>query len=161
MSPRSCLLAGALLGGTGVILGAFGAHGIGGYLVSARGAEEPRVVAGETVAAPAYHLRNWNTAADYQFTHALALLAVGLLGVARPSASGGAAKTAGVCFAAGTVVFSGSLYALGLTGAKWLGAVAPLGGTLLIVGWFALAWVVLPVRRSSTPSGARSGTRTE
>ena len=146
MSPRSWLLTGALLGGTGVMIGAFGAHGIGEYLVEHRGSEEPRVVAGEMVAAPAYHLRNWETAADYQFTHALALLAVGLLGLAVPDRSG-ATNTAGWCFLAGTLLFSGSLYALGLTGATWLGAVAPLGGTLLIVGWFTLAWAAWRTRR--------------
>ena len=67
----------------------------------------------------------WRTAVSYQMWHALALL------VATPRA--------GLCFLAGTVIFSGTVYALALGAPRWLGAVTPLGGLLLLAGWLALA----------------------
>jgi len=73
----------------------------------------------------------------YQMYHALALLAVGSVAGRLPA---GAVAAAGWLFVAGTVLFSGSLYALALTGHRWLGAVTPLGGAAFLAGWAALAW---------------------
>lgn len=102
----------------GVAAGAFGAHALRARLD-----------------APA--LAVWETAARYQLFHALALLAVALA-ASRWPAPGWVA--AGWLFVAGTVVFSGSLYLLVLTGTRWLGAVTPLGGLCLLAGWAVLAW---------------------
>lgn len=77
----------------------------------------------------------WETAARYHMYHALALLGVALAAARWPA--GGWAASAWL-FAAGIVVFSGSLYLLALTGARWLGAVTPLGGLCLLAGWIAL-----------------------
>jgi uncharacterized membrane protein YgdD (TMEM256/DUF423 family) len=73
--------------------------------------------------------------ARYQLVHALALVAVGALAERRSSR---ALRVAGLCFAAGVVLFSGSLYALAFTGARAWGAVAPFGGALWLVAWAAL-----------------------
>lgn len=115
----SWLAVGSVLGGLGVALGAFGAHAL-----------RARV--------PAERLAVWQTATEYHLVHALALVAVGLLLRGAPSAAG--AQAAGVSFSAGIVLFSGSLYLLVLTGQRWLGAITPLGGLLLILGWALLAW---------------------
>jgi uncharacterized membrane protein YgdD (TMEM256/DUF423 family) len=72
--------------------------------------------------------------------HALALMVVGLLATSR-SYSGKGLSVAGWAFAIGTVLFSGSLYGLALSGIRWLGAVTPLGGVAFLVGWLALAFV--------------------
>ncbi len=98
------------LGATAVALGAFGAHGL-----KERFALLPEAAGW------------WQTATFYLLTHALA---VGAL-------RGGAA---GRLWTAGAVVFSGTLYALALGAPRWLGAVTPLGGSLLIAGWVMLAW---------------------
>jgi uncharacterized membrane protein YgdD (TMEM256/DUF423 family) len=75
--------------------------------------------------------------ARYHMYHALGLLAAAWAVARWP---GGAAVTAGWLFVAGTVIFSGSLYLLSLTGQRWLGAVTPLGGLAFVLGWGALAW---------------------
>jgi uncharacterized membrane protein YgdD (TMEM256/DUF423 family) len=105
------VLAGSISGLLGVVTGAFGAHAISGRI-----SEKAFAV--------------YQTAAQYQMYHALALLAVGIW--ARSDA-------AGWCFLLGTVVFSGSLYALALTDVKILGAITPIGGVLFIMGWAAFA----------------------
>lgn len=116
--------AGAVLGAVGVAMGAFGAHAL-------RSRVEAR------------QLEIWDTAARYQLWHALALVLVGLW-VARDAVP--AARLAGGAFLAGTLIFSGSLYLLVLTGKTWLGAITPIGGVLLIVGWVALAVAMWPAR---------------
>ena len=78
----------------------------------------------------------FETGARYQMYHALALFAVAWAATRWP---GTPVRTAGWLFVAGTVLFSGSLYLLALTGVRWLGAVTPLGGVLLLGGWLALA----------------------
>jgi uncharacterized membrane protein YgdD (TMEM256/DUF423 family) len=118
MNGRVCIVAGAVLGGAAVALGAFGAHGLEGFLVERN------------------QVANFETAVRYQMYHALALVLIGILGESRPSA---ALRVAGWCFGVGVVVFSGALYGIALTRVSQLGMVAPLGGTLLIVGWVALA----------------------
>jgi uncharacterized membrane protein YgdD (TMEM256/DUF423 family) len=104
-----------------VAAGAFGAHALRDRLAADR-------------------LAVFETAARYQMYHALALLAAGWAVGRWP---GGAAVAAGWLFVAGTLVFSGSLYLLTLTGARWLGAITPLGGLAFILGWAALAWAAL------------------
>jgi uncharacterized membrane protein YgdD (TMEM256/DUF423 family) len=108
---------GCMFGLTGVAAGAFGAHALRSRL-------------------PADLLAVFETGARYQMYHALALLAVAL--VASRAASG-AATAAGWLFTAGIVVFSGSLYALALSGVRVLGAITPLGGACFLAGWVALA----------------------
>lgn len=113
---------GALSGLLAVALGAFGAHAL-------RSRVEPAL------------LTTFETGVRYHMYHALALLAVGLAAAQWPQSSG--PILAGWLFVAGTVVFSGSLYALALTGVRWLGAITPLGGVALIAGWAVLvitAW---------------------
>ena len=112
------LILGALNGALAVGLGAFGAHGL-----------KNRV--DENL------LATWATASDYHFYHALALLLTGMLAKILQTTS---VITAGWVLFAGMLVFSGSLYILVLSGQKWLGAITPLGGTALIVGWLMLAW---------------------
>lgn len=119
MTSTATLRLAAILGALGVGLGAFGAHGLSSRL-TAMG-----------------HASTWETAARYHLLHALALLAVGLWQQQRPGVF--ALSWAVRCFGAGVTLFSGSLYALSLTGARWLGPVTPLGGGLLIVGWLLLA----------------------
>ena len=116
MSPRWFVI-GAIAGASGVVLGAFGAHGL-----------KARV--GPDL------LEIWETAARYQILHALALLATAWASERWP---GGASTAAGWLFLLGIVVFSGSLYTLVLSGVRALGAVTPLGGLCFIAGWLALA----------------------
>lgn len=125
MGAQVWLAAGAIAGALGVILGAFGAHALRGRL-------------SETAIA------TWQTAVAYQFTHALALLAVGIL-LRQGGASARALLVAGAAFCLGTVLFSGSLYGLALGGPRWLGPVTPLGGAAFIAGWVALLVAVLRV----------------
>lgn len=84
-------------------------------------------------------LGTFEVGARYQMYHALALVAVAWAGARWP---GGAVTAAGWLFVAGTVVFSGSLYLLSLTGQRWLGAITPLGGAAFLLGWLLLAWGV-------------------
>lgn len=116
------LVLGALAGAAGVALGAFGAHAL-----KARLAPDQLAV--------------WQTAVQYHFWHALALVAIGIvIAVALPGST--TLRWAGWLMVAGLVLFSGSLYVLVLSGARWLGAVTPLGGTAWIVAWLLLAWAV-------------------
>lgn len=77
--------------------------------------------------------------ARYHMYHALALLAVAWAASRWP---GPAVSASGYLFLAGTLLFSGSLYALSLTGVRWMGAVAPFGGLAFLAGWACLAWGV-------------------
>ena len=88
-------------------------------------------------------LQVFQTAVTYQMYHALALIGVGIL-LARFSIDGSPWLTAaGWLFVAGSILFSGSLYALALSGTSWLGAITPLGGVAFLLGWLALAIGVL------------------
>lgn len=113
----------------GVAAGAFGAHALEARL-------DPRM------------LEVFETAARYQMYHALALLFVAIAVERWP---GVLARASGWSFVAGTVVFCGSLYVLALTGARWLGAVTPLGGVCFLAGWTCLA---LAARRGAATSRA-------
>ncbi len=120
-AARLFLLFGAGYGLLGVAFGAFGAHALRTRL-------SPDLLA-------VFH-----TGVEYQFYHAFALLAVGVLLLVKPVP---ALPVAGWCFALGVLLFSGSLYALALSGTRWLGAITPLGGLLFLIGWGALFWAVL------------------
>ena len=108
----------SLSGMLAVVLGAFGAHGLRGKLDD-------------------YAMGVFETAVQYHFYHALALLAVGIIALSQPQTT--LLKSSGWLFLLGTVIFSGSLYILAITGTKWLGAVTPVGGLAFIGGWACLA----------------------
>lgn len=112
---------GALFGGLGVAAGAFGAHALRARL-------DPRM------------LEVFETGVRYQMFHALALLAAAWLWQQTHST---AAQVAGWAFVCGILLFSGSLYALALTGVRGLGAITPIGGVAFIIGWAALAMAAL------------------
>lgn len=112
---------GALAAGIGVALGAFGAHGLKGRV-------------------EADMLAVFETGVRYHLVHALGLVAVAW---AAERWGGGWVSFAGSAFVFGILVFSGSLYLLALTGARWLGAITPLGGLAFIVGWAALGIAAL------------------
>ncbi|MEX0718250.1 MAG: DUF423 domain-containing protein [Planctomycetaceae bacterium] len=144
MFARHGLWIAAVLGGLAVALGAFAAHGLESHLAR-KYADQTRTRAGEEMPAARKYLGDFETAARYQMHHALALLAVGLLAQLRPNRS---LEAAGWAFFLGIVLFSGSLYAVVLTGATWWGMIAPIGGTLLVVGWVALAVATCSCRAS-------------
>lgn len=104
-----------------VALGAFGAHGLRGFLASV--SDGPQ------------RLAWWQTAAQYHLAHALAL---GLVAYVAGRHEGNATLIAAAGFSLGVLFFSGSLYVMTITGARWLGAITPIGGLLLLVGWVSL-----------------------
>ena len=114
---RTFIFIGAVMGFLGVGLGAFGAHGLRARL-------SPDMLA------------VFETAVRYQMYHALAIVAAAAL-MSRLDAR--SATAAAWCFVGGIVVFSGSLYALALTGVPTLGAITPIGGLALLAGWILLA----------------------
>src|SRR6478609_7157743 len=118
---KTFMFVGALMGGIGVAIGAFGAHGLRARL-------SPEMLA------------VFETGVRYHMFHALALVATALLA----ERMGGALITcAGWAFVAGIVLFSGSLYVLALTGMTVLGAITPLGGLAFLAGWACLAFASL------------------
>ena len=126
---RRIVATGAILALLAVAAGAFAAHGL------------------ETVL-DAYQLGIFETAARYQMYHAIALVAVGSI-ASRPGYPARWLKLASLAFVAGILLFSGSLYALALTGIGILGAVTPLGGLAFMAGWLALAIAALrPARQA-------------
>lgn len=139
------LLVGAILGGLSVALGAFAAHGLD-QVFTKQYAGKTREVAGETIPLARKFLNDFKTGAEYQMTHSLALLAVGLLARRRPSRT---LTVAGIAFTVGIVLFSGSLYVLTLTGVTRLGMVTPFGGVGFLVGWAALAWAATETPRAT------------
>lgn len=134
---RVFLIAGALFGATGVLLGAFGAHGLRARLT-------PEA------------LSSWDTAVTYQLIHALALLFAGLLAKSTAEAANSAAEAnsavhlaisvAGTSWIVGILLFSGSIYVLAIGGPRFFGPITPVGGLALIVGWLAL--LVAAVRQA-------------
>ena len=113
----------AIFGGLSVGVGAFGAHALKEKLTERS-------------------LEIFETGARYQMYHALALVLVSVL-IDRTQFSQPALVAAGWTFMIGILIFSGSLYALSLTGIKVIGAVTPLGGAAFIAGWGALAIAAL------------------
>ena len=116
---RIFIAAAAVFGGLSVAGGAFASHAL-----------KDRLTDGA--------LAIFETGARYQMYHALALLLIALL-LSRAEQSQTFFAVAGWAFIVGTIIFSGSLYALSLTNIKWLGAITPLGGVAFIVGWGCLA----------------------
>ena len=118
MSPRLALVIGGIAAALAVGAGAFGAHALNGSVTADR-------------------LGTWRTGASYAQMHALGLVLIGTLGIARPGLDLGLVA---VLLVAGLVLFSGSLFALVLTDTAWLGAVTPLGGLSWIAAWVLFAW---------------------
>ncbi len=116
--PRAFILFGSLFAFLAVAAGAFGAHSLKALL-------------------PAEQVIVFETAARYQMYHALALYIVGW---ASQQCQHVAVRAAGWLFVLGIVLFSGSLYVLALSGARWLGALTPLGGLAFLAGWALLGW---------------------
>jgi uncharacterized membrane protein YgdD (TMEM256/DUF423 family) len=121
MSARLTLVVASLAMFLAVALGAFGAHAL-----------KARLSADMTAV--------WQTAVQYHAWHALALFGLGLLMLHWPERAD--LRVASWLLLAGIVLFSGSLYALALTGVRGLGAVTPVGGVLFLAGWLVLAWAV-------------------
>ena len=119
---RLFFILGAVSAAISVGTGAFGAHGL-----KARVAPEMLAI--------------WETASRYQMYHAFGLIVTGWMASRWPS---GASNAAGWLFVAGTVIFSGSLYVMTLTGIRWLGAITPIGGVAFIAAWIVLAWAAGP-----------------
>lgn len=115
----------------GVVIGAFGAHGVRDII----GPEQMRV---------------YETGVSYHFYHALGMLAAPLL-LRASLISEGAAKWAFRFFLAGIVLFSGSLYILAVTGQTLWGAVAPIGGTSFLAGWMAIVYGSIQRKPPATP----------
>ena len=115
---RLFFVVGSLFGFLGVALGAFGAHILKGHL----GADQFMV---------------FEVGVRYQMYHAFVLLAAAWAHTKWPGKS---LKASGWLFVVGTILFSGSLYALSLSGVQWLGAITPFGGLALATGWVCMAW---------------------
>jgi uncharacterized membrane protein YgdD (TMEM256/DUF423 family) len=131
MSGWTWLRIAAILGFLSVALGAFGAHAL---------RDRFKVEENDSFSVRANKermLENFDTGARYQMYHALAMGVVALLAI--HGKTGGAISVAGWAFLVGTILFSGSLYVLVLTGQRWLGAVTPFGGVGFLIGWLALA----------------------
>jgi len=118
---RTFFIVGVVSAFIGVATGAFGAHGLKGRL-------------------DAEMLNVFEVGVRYQMYHALALLAVSWAYTRWP---GTPVVASGWLFVAGTLLFSGSLYLLSLTGLRWLGAITPLGGLAFLAGWLCLLWAAL------------------
>jgi uncharacterized membrane protein YgdD (TMEM256/DUF423 family) len=118
---RIFLAIGAISAFVAVAAGAFGAHGLKNRL-------SPDMLA------------VFETGVRYQMYHAFALIVAAWAQTRWP---GTLTTTSGWFFIAGTVLFSGSLYLLSLSGLRWLGAITPLGGLAFLAGWLCLAWAAL------------------
>src|SRR5207237_1415126 len=116
MRSHTIIALGAVSGFISVAAGAFGAHALKARL-------------------SADLLATFEVGARYQMYHALALVLVGVLCVSRGNTAGEAYGASAALFVAGTALFSGSLYALALSGQRWFGAVTPLGGFCFLLGW--------------------------
>lgn len=115
------MVVGAMFGALAVAMGAFGAHGL---KARAPGPEA---------------LDWWKTAASYQLIHAPVLMLFGLFRDLHPKGRS-VGDSPGYCILAGSLIFSGTLYAMALGAPRILGAVTPIGGALLIAGWGLFAW---------------------
>ena len=111
------LIIGSIYGGLAVMIGAFGAHALKGLMESTG------------------RIETFETAVKYQFYHAFALI---LLGILMINFKHNMYNYAGYSFIIGTLIFSGSLYILCLTGVTKLGMITPIGGVFLIAGWALL-----------------------
>lgn len=117
---RTFFILGGLFAGLAVAFGAFGAHALSGMLDSNA-------------------LNQFEIGVRYQMYHSLALLAASWA-LARWESNERYFKFAGWLYIAGIILFSGSLYALSLSGFRWLGAITPFGGVAFVMGWAALTY---------------------
>ena len=117
---KTWLIIGACLAGVSVLFGAFGAHGL-----------KTRVSSDD--------LGIFETAVRYQMYHSLGILFISTLGITK-SFPDNILLIPTYLMVAGIIIFSGSLYILVLTSTRWLGAITPIGGGLLIFSWFLLAF---------------------
>jgi uncharacterized membrane protein YgdD (TMEM256/DUF423 family) len=122
-SDRFLFVASGVAGCLAVALGAFGAHALRGLFESLPDGEARQKI--------------WETAAHYHLIHAVAVATAAYL-AGKPSAQA-LGSAAGYCFLGGILLFSGSLYAMALTGVRALGAITPFGGLSFIAGWAAMA----------------------
>lgn len=127
MNVRLWILLAGLSGAVGVLVGAFGAHGLEGWL-------QDRQLDAETVER---RVRQFETAVRYHLVHAVALLGLAALA---PQLRRGRVQVVGWLFVAGLLLFSGSLYLLVALNQPKLGAITPLGGVSWIVAWSVLAF---------------------
>ncbi|MBD3669559.1 MAG: DUF423 domain-containing protein [Gammaproteobacteria bacterium] len=125
MSNR-LIATGAILAFTAVALGAFGAHGLKQHL-------------------EANLLEIYQTAVLYHMVHALGVVLIGIIWQQRLDDA--RLRWSGVSLALGTLIFSGSLYLLAISGLRWLGAITPLGGVLFLIGWGLLAAAMIRPRK--------------
>ena len=119
---KSFIVIGVIAMALGVVLGAFGAHGLKARL-------EPSLLAA------------YQTGVEYRLYHGLGLILVGVLGFHFPGAAG--LQWGGWLLLAGMLLFSGSLYLMAISGVRWLGAITPFGGMAFIVGWCWIAWSLI------------------
>jgi uncharacterized membrane protein YgdD (TMEM256/DUF423 family) len=117
---RFFFVLGSVMAFLAVALGAFAAHGL-----------KPRLTPDM--------LGIFEVGVRYHMYHALALLAVAWACARWPDSR---AQLAGWAFLFGIIIFSGSLYILSITGARWLGAITPIGGVAFLIGWIVLVWAV-------------------
>ncbi|EMK6670059.1 DUF423 domain-containing protein [Vibrio fluvialis] len=128
MKSKSLLTLGGLFSGIAVALGAFAAHGLKAKLSS-------------------HLLEVFQTGVQYQFIHAAALIACGiLLQLSLTEKARNYFSRAAICFIIGIFCFSGSLYALALTGAKWFGPITPMGGLLFMIGWGLFTFAAMNIK---------------
>ncbi|MDA0149297.1 DUF423 domain-containing protein [Vibrio sp. LaRot3] len=128
MQAKPLLAIGALLSGVGVGLGAFAAHGLKKQLSP-------------------YLLEVFSTGVQYQFIHSMAILLCGVLLLLNIGAKAQKYfRLAVICFIIGIFCFSGSLYALALTGIKWFGPITPMGGLTFMLGWGLFAMAALKIK---------------
>jgi uncharacterized membrane protein YgdD (TMEM256/DUF423 family) len=118
---RFALIAGATLAATGIVFGASGAHGL-------RDSLSPEA------------LGWWQTGVQYQMWQAIGLVAIGAAPIPRR-------RGPALMLVIGTLIFSASLYATALSGARWLGVVTPVGGALMSLGWL---WLVLRLTKTAS-----------
>ncbi len=112
---------GGIFGGLSVLMGAFGAHSVKDHLTPQK-------------------LDVFHTASHYMFYHSLALVLVGLLALQAGEQDRKKINRAGKFFAAGILLFCGSLYILAFDGPRYFGPITPIGGLSFIIGWFLLAF---------------------
>jgi uncharacterized membrane protein YgdD (TMEM256/DUF423 family) len=125
------LIAGGLLCGLGVAAGSFGAHGLQAVLDATGRAD------------------NWETAVRYCLYHGLAILVIAVASALPQAANGrGLLHAAGWCFLLGTLIFSGCLAALAVSGVKILGAIVPIGGVLFLIGWALVVTAALRMQNT-------------
>ncbi len=135
---------GAALVCVAIGLGAWAAHGLE-QTIGPQYEGRSKLVAGQSVPAVTKYVGDFQTAAEYQLSQGLGLILIGILSRQNPRR---VLRVAGVCICLGTLLFSGSLYCLVLSGVTKFGAVTPIGGLLLLIGWALVAYGTCPCRQT-------------